>query len=98
MPVSGITTGNGTFTRINGLFDNNDMEIICHWRCVNRDGWIDIMASYAKHLLTKSGFCADDVLWLNNGSIENIIIAMHLATMCLVNNFFNVVLKVLPNK
>jgi len=81
--------GNGTFTRINGLFDNNDMESFAIGDA-NHDGWIDIMASYANIYTNPTS--VDDVLWLNNGSIENII-TNALGNNVPVNNFFNVVLE-----
>ncbi|MBS1764768.1 MAG: VCBS repeat-containing protein [Bacteroidetes bacterium] len=81
--------GNGTFTRINGLFNNNSMESFALGD-VNHDGWIDIMASYASIYTNPSSVA--DVIWLNNGSVQNII-ANALGNNIPVNNFFNVVLE-----
>lgn len=87
--------GNGTFTRINGLFNNNNMESFAIGD-VNHDGWIDVMASYATIYTNPSGI--DDVIWLNNGSVQNII-ANATGGSVLTNNFFNVVLEgTLTNK
>ena len=79
--------GNGTFTKIEGLFNNNAMESFAIGDA-NHDGWIDIMASYAAIYTTPTS--VDDVLWINNGSKQNIIDGIAgLPT----NNFFNVVLE-----
>ncbi|HRC91198.1 MAG TPA: FG-GAP-like repeat-containing protein [Bacteroidia bacterium] len=79
--------GNGTFTKIEGLFNNNDMESFAIGDA-NHDGWIDVMASYAAIYTTPTSI--DDVLWINNGSKQNIIDGIAgLST----NNFFNVVLE-----
>lgn len=81
--------GNGTFTRIDGLFDNNNMESFAIGD-VNHDGWIDIMAGYASIYTNPTS--TDDVIWLNNGSVQNII-DNALGGNILTNNFFNVVLE-----
>lgn len=79
--------GNSTFTLVENLFDNNDMESFAIGDA-NHDGWIDVMASYANIYTIPSNI--DDVLWINNGSKQNIIDGVAgLPT----NNFFNVVLE-----
>jgi hypothetical protein len=57
--------GNNTFTRINGTFDNNDMESFSIGD-LNHDGLIDIYASYANIYTTPSSI--NDVIWLNSSN------------------------------
>jgi len=57
--------GNNTFTRINGTFDNNDMESFSIGD-LNHDGFVDIYASYANIYTTPSSI--NDVIWLNNSN------------------------------
>lgn len=62
--------GNGTFTKITGLFDNNDMESFSIGD-LNHDGSIDIYGSYANIYTTPTSI--DDVVWLNKGNTNHFI-------------------------
>lgn len=57
--------GNSTFTRINGTFDNNNMESFSIGD-LNHDGLVDIYASYANIYTTPSSI--NDVVWLNKSN------------------------------
>ncbi|HLP21255.1 MAG TPA: CRTAC1 family protein, partial [Chitinophagales bacterium] len=59
--------GNNTFTRIDGLFNNNNMLSFATGD-LNHDGKIDLYSSYGGVYNSPSG-STDDVLWLN--SVEN---------------------------
>ncbi len=60
--------GNGTFTKITGLFDSNDMESFAVGD-LNHDGFIDIYASYANIYTTPTNI--DDVIWMNDRNANN---------------------------
>ncbi|CAN5426743.1 hypothetical protein BH11BAC2_BH11BAC2_07960 [soil metagenome] len=62
--------GNGTFTRINGLFDTNNMESFTIGD-LNHDGFIDIFASYATIYTNPTNI--DDVVWMNAGNNNGFI-------------------------
>lgn len=81
--------GNKTFTRVNGLFNNNNMESFATGD-LNHDGWTDIYASYATIYTNPTNI--DDVVWFNNGSISNII-ANAIGGGTPTNNFFNLNLE-----
>jgi hypothetical protein len=66
--------GNKTFTKINGLFNNNNMESFAVGDA-NNDGFLDIFAGYANIYTTPT--TVDDVLWLNNGG-NNHFVGFHL--------------------
>ncbi|MFM2285582.1 MAG: hypothetical protein RLZZ543_1079 [Bacteroidota bacterium] len=57
--------GNNTFTRINGAFDNNNMESFAIGD-LNHDGAVDVYASYANIYTTPSSI--NDVVWLNGST------------------------------
>ncbi len=60
--------GDGTFTELTGLFDNNDMESFALGD-LNNDGFVDIYGGYAEIYTNPSN--VDDVLWLNGGNNNN---------------------------
>lgn len=60
--------GDKTFTRIEGLFDQNDMESYAIGD-LNHDGYLDIYAGYANLYTNPSNI--DDILWLNTGGENN---------------------------
>lgn len=57
--------GDKTFTQVNGIFDNNDMESFAIGD-LNHDGFQDIYGGYANIYTTPSTI--PDALWLNNGN------------------------------
>ena len=60
--------GDGTFTRITGLFGSNDMES-CAVGDLNGDGYVDIYGGYA--FLYNSPSNTPDALFMNNGGTNN---------------------------
>ena len=60
--------GNSTFTRVNGMFDNNAMESFGIGD-LNHDGAVDIYGSYANIYTTPSN--VNDVIWLNESTSGN---------------------------
>ena len=60
--------GDGTFTRITGLFGSNDMES-CAVGDLNGDGYVDIYGGYA--FLYNSPSNTPDALFMNNGGSNN---------------------------
>lgn len=60
--------GDGTFTEILGLFDDNDIESYALGD-LNHDGFVDIYAGYAHIYTTPSDI--EDVIWLNDGNDNN---------------------------
>lgn len=60
--------GDGTFTRITGLFGSNDMES-CAVGDLNGDGYVDIYGGYA--FLYNSPSSTPDALFMNNGGTNN---------------------------
>ncbi len=66
--------GDKTFTLVQGLFDNNDMESYAIGD-LNNDGYLDIYGGYAEIYTNPSDI--DDVLWLNDGG-ENHYLSVHL--------------------
>ncbi|MCB0703666.1 MAG: VCBS repeat-containing protein [Saprospiraceae bacterium] len=57
--------GDKTFTKINGVFDNEDMESYAVGD-LNHDGFLDIYGGYANIYTSPTN--VDDVLWLNDGN------------------------------
>jgi hypothetical protein len=68
-------TGTGTFTRVNGLFDANDMLSFAIGD-LNHDGFIDMYSSYGNIYVTPST-SINDVVWKNEGN-ANHFITLHL--------------------
>jgi hypothetical protein len=65
--------GNGTFTRVDNLFDNNFMESFATGD-INHDGFIDIYSSYAPYQnYTIPSLTTEDVIWLNKGNSNHFI-------------------------
>ena len=62
--------GDGTFSRITGLFGSNDMESFAIGD-LNRDGYLDVYAGYANLFNSPSG--TPDALWMNDGGTNNFI-------------------------
>ncbi len=62
--------GDKTFTKITGLFNNENMESFAVGDA-NNDGFLDIYAGYANIYTTPT--TVDDVLWMNNGGTNNFI-------------------------
>lgn len=62
--------GNGTFTRLDNLFNNNNMESFAVGD-LNHDGFPDIYASYATIYTNPTNI--DDVIWLNNRNSNHFI-------------------------
>ncbi|HMQ46613.1 MAG TPA: FG-GAP-like repeat-containing protein [Saprospiraceae bacterium] len=62
--------GDKTFTEIETVFDNNDMESFAIGD-LNHDGYLDVYAGYAEIYTSPSNI--DDVLWLNDGGSNNFI-------------------------
>jgi len=60
--------GNGTFTLVTGLFDNNNLESFSIGD-VNHDGFTDLYASYADIYTTPTS--VDDVIWMNTGNTNH---------------------------
>lgn len=58
-----LNNGNSTFTLVDDIFDNNDMESFSIGD-LNHDGFVDVYASYATIYTNPSNI--DDVVWLNN--------------------------------
>ncbi|MCB0654266.1 MAG: VCBS repeat-containing protein [Saprospiraceae bacterium] len=67
--------GDKTFSLVNGLFDNNDMESYGIGD-LNNDGYLDIYGGYAQIYTNPSNI--DDVLWINNGG-DNHYLSVHLS-------------------
>ncbi len=69
--------GDGTFTELFDLFDNNDMESYGIGD-LNHDGLLDIYAGYASIFTSPSN--VDDALWINtgNGTEQNNFISVNL--------------------
>jgi hypothetical protein len=65
-----LNNGNMTFTRANGLFDNNSMESFAIGD-LNHDGSVDVYASYATIYTNPSSI--NDVIWLNNRNSNHFI-------------------------
>ncbi|MBR9921153.1 MAG: T9SS type A sorting domain-containing protein [Bacteroidetes bacterium] len=57
--------GDKTFTKVNDVFDNEDMESYAIGD-LNRDGFLDIYGGYANIYTNPTN--VDDVLWLNEGN------------------------------
>ncbi len=62
--------GDGTFSEIFGVFDNEDMESFGIGD-LNHDGFLDIYAGYAEIFTEPSN--VDDALWMNDGNDNNYI-------------------------
>ncbi len=62
--------GDGTFTEITGMFNNNDMESYAIGD-LNHDGFLDIYAGYANIYTTPSS--VDDAVWMNNGNSNHFV-------------------------
>lgn len=62
--------GNGTFTKIDNLFDGNNMESFAVGD-LNHDGFPDVYASYATIYTNPSNI--NDVVWLNNRNSNHFI-------------------------
>lgn len=62
--------GDKTFTKLNGLFDNQDMESFA-FGDLNHDGYVDIYGSYANIYTTPTS--VNDVVWMNDGGNNNFI-------------------------
>lgn len=60
--------GNMTFTKVDNLFDANEMESFAIGD-LNHDGFIDIMGGYANIYTSPTN--TDDVYWVNNGNTNN---------------------------
>lgn len=60
--------GNKTFTRINSIFDANEIESMAIGD-LNNDGYLDIYAGYANFFTSPSS--TPDKLWMNNGGANN---------------------------
>lgn len=60
--------GDLTFTEVDGLFDNNDIESYALGD-LNDDGFVDIYAGYAGIYTNPSNI--DDVIWMNDGNENN---------------------------
>ncbi len=76
-----INNGNMTFTKIETLFNNNDMESFAVGD-LNHDGFIDVYASYATIYTNPSNI--DDVIWLNDKN------ANHFLTLSLKGTVSNI--------
>ena len=63
-----LNNGNMTFTKIDNLFDSNEMESFAIGD-LNHDGFIDIMGGYAN--IYTSPTSTDDVYWRNTGNSNN---------------------------
>ncbi|MCS6980670.1 MAG: FG-GAP-like repeat-containing protein [Flavobacteriales bacterium] len=63
--------GNGTFSLINGLFNNNDMLTFAIGD-LNHDGFQDIYSGYGEIYTTPTS--TDDVVWLNEGNQNNFFV------------------------
>ncbi|KAA3632165.1 MAG: CRTAC1 family protein, partial [Bacteroidetes bacterium] len=66
--------GDKTFTLVQGLFNNNDMESYAIGD-LNSDGYLDIYGGYAEIYTNPSNI--DDVLWINDGG-ENHYLSVRL--------------------
>lgn len=66
--------GDKTFTLVDGLFNDNDMESYAIGD-LNSDGYLDIYGGYAEIYTNPSNI--DDVLWINNGG-ENHYLSVRL--------------------
>lgn len=66
--------GDKTFTLVDGLFNNNDMESYAIGD-LNSDGYLDIYGGYAEIYTNPSNI--DDVLWINDGG-ENHFLTVRL--------------------
>lgn len=62
--------GNGTFTEVPGLFNNDNMESFAIGD-LNHDGFIDVYGSYATIYNNPSNI--DDVIWLNDGNDNHFV-------------------------
>jgi hypothetical protein len=62
--------GNMTFTKVDNLFDGNDMESFSIGD-LNHDGFVDIYGSYATIYTNPSNI--DDVVWMNGGNTNKFL-------------------------
>ena len=67
--------GTGTFTRVDGIFDGNNMLSFAIGD-LNHDGFIDLYSSYGEIYVAPSSFY-NDVYWKNTGN-SNHFISLHL--------------------
>lgn len=67
--------GDKTFTEVEGLFDENDMESFAIGD-LNHDGFLDIYGGYANIYTNPSNI--EDVIWMNNGNEEHQFLAVRL--------------------
>lgn len=65
-----LNNGDKTFTKVTGLFNNNNMESFAIGDA-NNDGYLDIYGGYANIYTTPTSI--DDVLWMNSGGNNNFI-------------------------
>ncbi|MEP7264608.1 MAG: FG-GAP-like repeat-containing protein [Bacteroidota bacterium] len=65
-----MNNGNMTFTRVNNLFNGNNMESFAVGD-LNHDGFLDVYASYATIYTNPSNI--DDVIWMNNKNSNHFI-------------------------
>ena len=67
--------GDKTFTEVQGVFDNNQMESFAIGD-LNHDGFLDVYGGYANVYTTPSNI--DDVIWLNDAASGNNFITVNL--------------------
>ena len=67
--------GDKTFTRVEEIFDDNDMESYAIGD-LNHDGFLDVYGGYAEIYTSPTGI--DDVVWLNDGKSGNNFFDVHL--------------------
>ena len=62
--------GDGTFTQIPNMFPNNDTMHSLATGDMNKDGWVDVYASYGNTYVNPD-YNNEDILWMNNGGDNN---------------------------
>ncbi len=62
--------GDGTFSEINNVFPNSDTMHSLATGDMNKDGWVDVYASYGNTYVNPD-YNNEDVLWMNDGGDNN---------------------------
>ncbi len=65
-----VNNGNMTFTKIDNIFNNDDMESFAIGD-INHDGFVDIYASYATIYTNPTSI--DDVIWINDRNANHFL-------------------------